>query len=160
MTKHQSTQSNYLLEALPLDELANLRTHATTVELLVNSTLHEAGGALDYVYFPHDSLVSLLVVMPDGSVVDAGFVGSEGAVGAISSVPARTSFTRSAVITGGTALRLPYDQFERIMAQSEAFRHLVQLNNDRITGKHGRKSAVLVLTQERPGGKPGPRRIS
>jgi CRP-like cAMP-binding protein len=144
MTKRQS---NYLLEALPLDELANLRTHATTVDLVINSTLHEAGGALDYVYFPHDSLVSLLVVMPDGSVVDAGFVGSEGAVGAISSVPARTSFTRSIVITGGTALRLPYDRFERIMDQSEAFRHLVQLNNDRIAERGQQIAACNLLHQ-------------
>jgi CRP-like cAMP-binding protein len=147
MTKHQSTQSNSLLEALPPDELASLRTHATTVELAVNSTLHEAGGPLDYVYFPHHSLVSLLVVMPNGSVVDAGFVGSEGAVGAISGVPARTSFTRSTVITGGTALRLPFDRFERIMDQSEAFRHLIHINNDRITERGQQIAACNLLHQ-------------
>jgi CRP-like cAMP-binding protein len=147
MTKRQSTQSNNLLEALPFDELANLRTRATTVELVVNSTLHEAGGALDHVYFPHDGLVSLLVVMPNGSVVEAGFVGSEGAVGTISSVPARTSFTRSTVITGGTALRLPFVQFERIMNQSEAFRRLIHQNNDRITERGQQIAACNLLHQ-------------
>jgi CRP-like cAMP-binding protein len=147
MTKRQSTQSNNLIEALPFDERARLRTHATTVDLVPNSTLHEAGGALDYVYFPYDGLVSLLVVMPNGSVVEAGFVGSEGAVGTISSVPARTSFTRSIVITGGTALRLPFDQFERIMNQSEAFRHLVHENNDRITERGQQIAACNLLHQ-------------
>jgi CRP-like cAMP-binding protein len=147
MSKRQSTRSNYLLEALPLDELGTLRTHATTVELVVNSTLHEAGGPLDYVYFPHDGLVSLLVVMPDGSVVETGFVGSEGAVGTISSVPVRTSFARSIVITGGTALRLPFDQFERIMNQSEAFRLLIHQNNNRITERGQRIAACNLLHQ-------------
>jgi CRP-like cAMP-binding protein len=150
VSKGQSTQSNGLLEALPLDELASLRTHATTVELVVNSTLHEAGGALDYVYFPHDGLVSLLVVMSNGSVVEAGFVGSEGAVGTIGSVPARTSFTRSMVITGGTALRLPFDQFERIMNQSKAFRHLIQQNNNRITERGQQIAACNLLHQLEP----------
>jgi CRP-like cAMP-binding protein len=147
MPKRQSTQSNYLIEALPFDERTRLRTHATTVDLVLNSTLHEAGGALDYVYFPYDGMVSLLVVMPNGSVVEAGFVGSEGAVGTISSVPARTSFTRSIVITGGTALRLPFDQFERIMNQSEAFRHLIHENNDRITERAQQISACNLLHQ-------------
>jgi CRP-like cAMP-binding protein len=147
MSKRQSTQSNNLLEALPFNELASFRTHATTVELVVNSTLHEAGGDLDYVYFPHDGLVSLLVVMPNGSVVEAGFVGSEGAVGTISSVPARTSFTRSTVITGGTALRLPFDQFERIMKQSEAFRHLIHENNNRITERGQQIAACNLMHQ-------------
>jgi CRP-like cAMP-binding protein len=132
MSKRRSPQSNNLLEALPVDELASLRAQATEVELVVNSTLHEAGEPLDHVYFPNDGLVSLLVVMRNGSVVESGFVGSEGAVGTINSVPARTSFTRSTVITSGTALRLPFEQFERIMDQSKTFRHLITQNNNRI----------------------------
>jgi len=132
MSKRQSIKSNNLLEALPFGELASLRAQATEVELVVNNTLHEAGGPLDHVYFPNDGLVSLLVVMRNGSVVEAGFVGQEGAVGTINSVPARTSFTRSTVITSGTALRLPLEQFERIMDQSKTFRHLITQNNNRI----------------------------
>jgi CRP-like cAMP-binding protein len=147
MSKRRSPQSNNLLEALPFDELANLRAHATEVELAANSTLHEAGGALDYIYFPNDGLVSLLVVMPNGSAVEAGFVGSEGAVGTINSVPARTSFTRSTVITSGTALRLPFEQFERVMDQSKTFRHLITQNNNRIA-ERGQQIAACNLVHQ------------
>lgn len=147
MSKRRSPPSNDLLEALPLDELARLRAQATEVELVVNNTLHEAGGPLDHVYFPHDGLVSLLVVMPNGSVVEAGFVGSEGAVGTIDSVPARTSFTRSTVITGGTALRLPFEQSERIMDQSKMFRHLITQNNNRIA-ERGQQIAACNLVHQ------------
>jgi CRP-like cAMP-binding protein len=140
-------RSNNLLEALPFDELARLRAHATEVELVVNSTLHEAGGTVDYIYFPHDSLVSLLVVMPNGSVVEAGFVGPEGAVGTISSLPARTSFTRSIVITSGTALRLSFEQFERMMDQSKTFRHLITQNNNRIAERGQQIAACNLLHQ-------------
>jgi CRP-like cAMP-binding protein len=147
MSKRRSPPSNNLLEALPLDELARLRAQATEVELVVNSILHEAGGPLDHVYFPHDGLVSLLVVMPNGSAVEAGFVGPEGAVGTINSVPARTSFTRSTVITSGTALRLPFEQFERVMDQSNTFRHLITQNNNRIAERGQQIAACNLLHQ-------------
>jgi CRP-like cAMP-binding protein len=101
MSEYQSSRFNDLLAALPSDELASLRAHATVVEITANSILYEAGAVLDCIYFPLDSLVSLLVVMPNGSVVEAGFVGPEGAVGTISSGPERTTLTRAIVITSG-----------------------------------------------------------
>jgi len=147
MSERRSTKSNKLLGALPIDELAKLRAHATEVELVVNRVLHEAGGTLDYVYFPQDGLVSLLIVMPNGSVVEAGFVGREGAVGTINGVSTRTSFTRSTVITGGTALRLPFEQFERMMDQSKTFRHLIIQNNNRIA-ERGQQIAACNLVHQ------------
>ena len=89
-----STRTNWIVEALPLDERTNLRGLATEVDLTVNTILYEAGGKLDYVYFPEGGLVSLLVIMPGGSVAEAGFIGSEGAVGTSYDALARTSFTR------------------------------------------------------------------
>jgi CRP-like cAMP-binding protein len=147
MSEHHSPRSNDLLDALPSDDLASLRAHATIVELAANSILYETGAVLDSVYFPLDSLISLLVVMPNGSVVEAGFVGSEGAVGTISSVSNRTSLTRAIVITSGTALRLPFEQFERMMDLSKAFRHLVQQNNNRIA-ERGQQIAACNLSHQ------------
>jgi CRP-like cAMP-binding protein len=147
MSKRRSPPWNNLLEALPLDELARFRAQATEVELVVNSTLHEAGGPLDHVYFPHDGLVSLLVVMSNGSVVEVGFVGPEGAVGTVNIVPARTSFTRSTVITSGTALRLPFEQFEQFMDQSKTIRYLITQNNNRIAERGQQIAACNLLHQ-------------
>jgi hypothetical protein len=42
MSEHQSPRFNDLLAALPSDELASLRAHATVVELAANSTLTRA----------------------------------------------------------------------------------------------------------------------
>ena len=75
MSERQSASSNELLEALPSADLASFRAHATVMELVPNRILFEAGAVLDCAYFPLDSLVSLLVVMPNGSVVEAGLVG-------------------------------------------------------------------------------------
>jgi CRP-like cAMP-binding protein len=117
------------------------------VELAANSILYEAGAVLEFVYFPFDSLVSLLVVMPNGSVVEAGFVGPEGAVGTISSGSERTTLTRAIVITSGTALRLPFEAFERMMDRSKAFRDLIHQNNNRIA-ERGQQIAACNLSHQ------------
>ncbi len=147
MSEPQASRSNDLLEALPSDELAGLRAYGTVVELAANSILHEAGTVLHDVHFPLDSLVSLLVVMANGAVVEAGFVGSEGAVGTISSEPGRTTLTRAIVITGGTALRVPFDQYARMMDRSKAFRDLIHQNNNRIAERAQRLAACNLSHQ-------------
>jgi CRP-like cAMP-binding protein len=147
MSENQSPRSNDLLEALPSDDLANLRAYATVVELAANSILYEARAVLEFVYFPFDSLVSLLVVMPNDAVVEAGYVGSEGAVGTISSGPERTTLTRAIVITSGTALRLPFEQFLQMMDRSKAFRDLIQQNNNRIA-ERGQQIAACNLSHQ------------
>ena len=145
MTKIQSTRTNRIFQALPFDERASLRGHATEVDLTVNSVLYEAGGKLDCVYYPHEGLVSLLVVMPNGSVAEAGFVGSEGAVGTSCDAVARTSFTRATVVAAGKALRLSFDHFERMMDQSSAFRRLITQNNNRIAERGQQIAACNLL---------------
>ena len=147
MSERQLTLSNNLLEALPSTESVSLRAHATSMELVANSILYEAGAVLDSVYFPLDSLVSLLVVMPNGSVVEAGLVGSEGAVGTINTGPERTTLTRAIVITSGTALRLPIEQFAKLMDQSKAFRDLIHQNNN-IIAERAQQLAACNLSHQ------------
>jgi CRP-like cAMP-binding protein len=43
--------------------------------------LHEAGGKLEFAYFPNRGLISLVIVMKDGKTAEAGIVGNEGFTG-------------------------------------------------------------------------------
>jgi CRP-like cAMP-binding protein len=138
---------NSLLQALPPEELEQFRANGREVELAVNNVLHEAGSVLDHVYFPHGGLISFLVAMRNSSVVEAGFVGPEGAVGSIYSAPARTSLTRATVVAGGSALRISLDQFEHFMDQSKTFRHLIGQNNNRIAERGQQLAACNLLHQ-------------
>jgi CRP-like cAMP-binding protein len=53
--------------------------------------LHEAGGKLEFAYFPNRGLISLVVVMKDGKTAEAGIVGNEGFTG----TPAAVGLSRS-----------------------------------------------------------------
>lgn len=138
---------NSLLHALPPEELELLRANGREVELAVNRVLHEAADVLDHVYFPHRGVVSLLVPMRNGSVVEAGFVGADGAVGSIYSASTRVSLTRAAVVAGGSAFRISLDQFELFMDRSKEFRHLIGQNNNRIAERGQQLAACNLLHQ-------------
>ena len=75
--------SNLLLAALPHKDFRLLVPHLAVVELPQGAVLHEAGTEVDQVYFPVSGMVSLVVVLRDGSVVETAAVGREGVVGAM-----------------------------------------------------------------------------
>lgn len=51
---------NCILAALPAEDYERLSPHLEAVELHHSQILYEAGGKMDYVYFPANSMVSLI----------------------------------------------------------------------------------------------------
>jgi CRP-like cAMP-binding protein len=47
----------------------------------VKQVLHKRGESIEYVYFPHRAIVSLISTPEEGSKVEVGLVGNEGLVG-------------------------------------------------------------------------------
>jgi hypothetical protein len=61
---HDPTQ-NYLLAAIASDERERIFPHLQSVDLRLGEILYEPGATLSHVYFPTDSIVSLLYVLID-----------------------------------------------------------------------------------------------
>ena len=78
---NQSAIQNRLLRALPRAEYLRIETKLQQVKLAFNDVLYEPGDAIKHVYFPDDSLVSLLTLVDDRSALEVGMVGREGMVG-------------------------------------------------------------------------------
>lgn len=76
----QPTQ-NHLLAALASQELKRLAPHLEWVVLELGEVLYEPGDTLRHVYFPTDSIVSLLHVTESGASAEIAVVGNEGLVG-------------------------------------------------------------------------------
>lgn len=89
---------NWLLAALPAEELDAVRAHLTRVSLRLGEVLYAPGRPATHVYFPETAVVSVINRLssdalrgearggardeaPDGSVVEVGTVGCEGMVG-------------------------------------------------------------------------------
>src|ERR1041385_580177 len=72
---------NRLLAALPPADLGRIAPHLELVKMPLGQALYESGGRLDHVYFPTNSIVSLLYVLEDGASAEIAVVGNEGIIG-------------------------------------------------------------------------------
>ena len=72
---------NYLLSALPEEEQNRLSSHLELVPLTLGEVIYEPDTQMRHVYFPTNSIVSLLCVMENGSSAEIAVVGNEGIVG-------------------------------------------------------------------------------
>jgi CRP-like cAMP-binding protein len=98
---------NKLLAALPSDVCDRLRPQLKLVPLKLGASVYEAGGRQAYVYFPTDSIVSLLYVMEDGASAEIAVVGNDGVVGVSLFMGGETTPSRAVVQSAGRAFRLP-----------------------------------------------------
>jgi CRP-like cAMP-binding protein len=99
-------QQNYLLAALSAAERERLYAHLQLVPMPLGKVLYESGDAPQHVYFPIDSIVSLLYVLEDGASAEISVVGNEGLVGIALFMGGETTRSRAIVQSGGYAYRL------------------------------------------------------
>jgi CRP-like cAMP-binding protein len=106
MSSVHDPQQNYLLAALPAAERERLFPHLELIELPLGKVLYESGDYLRYVYFPIDSIVSLLYVLQDGASAEISVVGNEGLIGSALFMGGETTPSRAIVQSAGYAYRL------------------------------------------------------
>ncbi len=76
------------------------------VEMPFGMVLYESGVVLRHIYFPVDSIVSLLYVLNNGASAEIAVVGNEGAVGVSLFMGGETTPSRAVVQSAGSAYRL------------------------------------------------------
>ena len=117
MPEAQLPQRNTLLAALPAEVQNRLFPHLELVSLPLGMVLYESGDTMRHVYFPTDSIISLLYVMESGASAEISVVGNEGLVGISLFMGGESTPSRAIVQSGGQAYRLPSqhlkDEFNR-----------------------------------------------
>src|ERR1700676_4502972 len=98
--------SNLILLANSDSDYSPLRPHLEYVSLPNHLVLHEAGGKLDFAYFPNRGLVSLVVVMKNGKTAEAGIVGNEGFTGTLAAVGLSSSPLQAVVQGDGFRVKV------------------------------------------------------
>jgi CRP-like cAMP-binding protein len=99
-------EHNHLLAALPASERERIFPQLQLVEMPLGKVLYESGDTLRHVYFPTNSIVSLLYVMADGASAEISVVGNEGLVGVALFMGGETTPSRAIVQSAGSAYRL------------------------------------------------------
>ena len=116
---------NRLLAKLPPGELDLLRPHLNKVSLSHSQSLIVPGEPIRKVYFPINSLASLVTVMEDGSTVESGSVGREGMVGIPVLLEAGTTPMQTVAQIPGAAMEVKAEVIKDIFHKGGAFHSLV-----------------------------------
>jgi CRP-like cAMP-binding protein len=123
-TPHQPS-ANRLLAALPDKEYRSLLPDLKLVTLAFGQILFEPGDAIRHVYFPNDSIVSLLSAIEKRSSLEVGMVGNEGMAGISVFMGVNQASTRGLVQGAGSAMRMKSAAFRKQANDSPSLHHLL-----------------------------------
>lgn len=105
-------QQNHLLATLPDEVLERLLPHLELVDMPLGMVLYESGDTLRHVYFPTDSIVSLLYVMESGASAEISVVGNDGVIGVALFMGGESTTSRALVQSAGSAYRVLGKRFK------------------------------------------------
>lgn len=97
---------NRLLAMLPKKEYERLLPGLKRIPLTFGEVLYEPGDTIKQVYFPNDSIVSLLSMTQERSTLEVGMVGNEGFAGLPIFMGVNVSQTRALVQGAGSAMSM------------------------------------------------------
>ena len=105
--------ANKMLAAVARAEYQRILPNLEPVTLAFGEVLYETGDAIRHVYFPNDSLVSLLTLVDGHFALEVGMVGREGMVGIALSLGIDVTPIRAMVQGAGTAMRMKAAPFRK-----------------------------------------------
>jgi CRP-like cAMP-binding protein len=113
---------NLLLASLPAADFDLLRPHIRSVELKHKAVLVRTGEALANVYFPHSGIISLVVRLADGDMIEAAMVGRDSVFGASAALDGLLALNDAIVQLPGTGSILGVAHLRRAADYSVSFR--------------------------------------
>jgi len=108
-------QTNLLLESLPASEQRALAPHLVSTSVGQHHALFEVHDLITGVYFPIDAVVSLVVPLSTGEIIETAMVGRDGVIGAGAALNGRVSLNKAIVQIGGQILSCPIEPLKTIL---------------------------------------------
>ena len=136
---------NRLLAALTSEDHSLLAPHLKEMSFELGLLLQEPDTLVEYVYFPHQGMISLLAVMSDGQGIETATVGNEGVVGAMSGFGIRRGFTRAVVQAPLVASRISCTHFQAAVQKSDSLKSLIVNYNELLMAQIQHTAACNAL---------------
>jgi CRP-like cAMP-binding protein len=120
-----SQSSNRILNALPQEVVAALQPHLKVVDLTFGEVISEAEQHVSKVYFPHLGIISLVVEMEVGDMIETAMIGRDGVVNATSALDGEISLHKGIVQVGGVASAISSDALRAVADRFGQFRSVL-----------------------------------
>jgi hypothetical protein len=143
-------RGNEVLAAFPDATQAFLNNHLSNLILRQDTVCFDAGVPIERVYFPISALISLVISMNGGDLVETGIIGHEGAAGLQNAVARRPSFTRAIVQIPGSFLVIAAEPLRHAIERSEEAKAVLNRYTEILWAEAQQLAACNAIHQSLP----------
>ena len=136
-----SKSPNRLLASLPADAFSAISPHLKIVELKFGDVVAEAGSPIRQVYFPYSGVISLVVELDVGAMIETAMVGHDGVLNAAPALDGKVSLNKGIVQVAGSAGTIEVNRFRRLANEFEPFRSLL-IRHEQVLFAQSQQSAA------------------
>jgi hypothetical protein len=142
-----SYTNNLFLDALTDTVRQALAPHLARLELKQGRILYDVREAVTKVYFAIDAVVSLVLPLSTGEVVEIAMVGRDGIVGAAAAFDGGVSLNRAVVQIGGQSLACEIETFKSVSAKHPPHQRFVGAH-EQVKFSQAQQSAACNATHD------------
>ena len=136
-----SKSPNRLLASLPANAFSAISPHLKIVELKFGDVIAEAGSPIRQVYFPYSGVISLVVELDVGAMIETAMVGRDGVLNAAPALDGKVSLNKGIVQSAGSAGTIEVNRFRRLANEFEPFRSLL-IRHEQVLFAQSQQSAA------------------
>ena len=116
---------NKLIAQLAVKDFDRIRPHLERIALPQHDRLLRPDAPTEYVYFPESGMVSLILSLEGGHVVEVGLVGNEGIVGVLAGLGTSRISGEAIVQMPGSGLRMKTDLLRKEIGVNPSIRQML-----------------------------------
>ena len=131
---------NHILNVLAENVFAALRPHLKVVNLKLGDVVARTGEQITTVYFPHIGVISLVVEMEVGMMIETAMVGRDGVVNGTSALDGKLSLHKGIVQAEGAASTINPDTLRQIADEYPSLRSLL-IRHEQVVFAQAQQSA-------------------
>jgi CRP-like cAMP-binding protein len=136
---------NLLLSLFSPSDLKRLESHLKPTRFEQHYVLFEADEEISHVYFPTSAVVSLVVTLSSGDMIEAAMVGNDGVVGASAALDGKIAPSRGIIQLGGEIVVCDIDALKSIALQSPKMLALL-IRHEQAVFAQAQQSAACFAT--------------
>lgn len=135
---------NILLGLLSPSDLNRLTPHLRSAHFEQHYVLFEADEEIEHVYFPTSAVVSLVVTLSTGEMIEAAMVGKDGVVGASAALDGKISLSRGIIQLPGEIIVCEIGALKSAAMQSPKLLSLLIRHEQTVYGQAQQSAACFA----------------
>jgi CRP-like cAMP-binding protein len=138
---------NLFLQSLSRGDYELLQPHLKLVKLEHSKILFDQGELIQHLYFPNSGVISFVVPLSEGGMVEAGLIGFDGVAGTAAALNGAKSLNRAIVQAPGEAFVMSAPDAKAAVATSRTLRSKLY-QNDQLLLVQAQQSAACNATHD------------